>query len=443
MPALLTWTAASKTGTTVAGYRPREAGVVLATLTPAQLSFTDSTSTTGTAYDVVADFADGTSVTSLAVVYVAPQDPTVGPDSATQTHTAASPVVDVQVAALVAAGATQDHTVAAATVTVVTAPTVRLSRLAVGDFVLGTTKPSLTNAGVPAGWIPTQTTVGNLTVTVAGTVIEDRRIEGVVSIQAINVTLRRCEIVGPATVAATGGVFLVNVTTSGGGFVIEQSTIQPRAVNESTEGLRGQGFTARRCKIVDCVDIVGTTGPAVVLEGNYFGAMSYFTPCTYQASNDTHNDIWQMHAGTSGPVSRGNTYDAYYGTRGTHQPIHNGSGPIIGAATGVPSPCCMMMTVGSNLTIGLLSQDDWFGGGLLPVNGSGYPGLNIGTIHRGKFSGNSQPITGGTRAIDVSSDSTLDAGGTPTTGLGDAGGSTVNKNVLEGTSTAAIVRRNQ
>jgi len=70
---VLTWGAASKTvnGAPVAvtGYRPREAGVVLTTLGPGAREYVDSTVTPGTAYDVVADFADGTSATSLAKVY--------------------------------------------------------------------------------------------------------------------------------------------------------------------------------------------------------------------------------------------------------------------------------------------------------------------------------------------------------------------------------------
>jgi len=72
---VLTWQPASRTvdGAPVAvtAYRPREAGVVLATLGPGAREYVDNTVTPGAAYDVVADFADGTSVASAAKVHAA------------------------------------------------------------------------------------------------------------------------------------------------------------------------------------------------------------------------------------------------------------------------------------------------------------------------------------------------------------------------------------
>lgn len=92
MSAKLSWTAASKTGTSVAAYRPREDGVVLATLGPSQLTFTDDSAASGTAYDVIADFADGTSITSAAVTYTVAVG-TVAASGATQGHTAGAPAL--------------------------------------------------------------------------------------------------------------------------------------------------------------------------------------------------------------------------------------------------------------------------------------------------------------------------------------------------------------
>ena len=60
----ISWTPAAKSGTTVSGYRPRENGVELAQLGPGVLTYTDTTATSGSSYDVVAYFNDGTTVTS-------------------------------------------------------------------------------------------------------------------------------------------------------------------------------------------------------------------------------------------------------------------------------------------------------------------------------------------------------------------------------------------
>lgn len=108
MPAKLTWTAASKTGTTVSGYRPREAGVVLATLAADARSYTDPSATNGTEYDVIADFADGTSVTSAAVAYTTGVPAGRGPDGThwppnTPAYTTAATVTGVTLAGLAAA----------------------------------------------------------------------------------------------------------------------------------------------------------------------------------------------------------------------------------------------------------------------------------------------------------------------------------------------------
>jgi hypothetical protein len=55
--------------------------------------------------------------------------------------------------------------------------------------------PTETNTGLPAGWTPTQTLNG-LTVTTAGAVVQDLRINGDLVIRAPNVTVRRVDVVG-------------------------------------------------------------------------------------------------------------------------------------------------------------------------------------------------------------------------------------------------------
>lgn len=90
MAAKLDWTGASKTGTTVSGYRLLEAGAPLASVGPGVLTYTDPTAADNTAYSVVADFADGTNVASADAIYRVPvattygYRSTVGPKATTQ-----------------------------------------------------------------------------------------------------------------------------------------------------------------------------------------------------------------------------------------------------------------------------------------------------------------------------------------------------------------------
>ena len=100
-----------------------------------------------------------------------------------------------------------------------------------GDgFVVGATQPSSANTGVPAG-TTLATLLGDQTITTAGTVIENKRIEGRVLVQTSGVVLRNCEIVGTTAIfenAATTVVGLVECFGTGRSVTLERCTLRPQ-----------------------------------------------------------------------------------------------------------------------------------------------------------------------------------------------------------------------
>jgi len=108
----------------------------------------------------------------------------------------------------------------------------------------GQANPACT--GVPSGWVPKTTKNTNWRITTPG-VYEDVRVNGSIQIVALNVTLRRIEVVG-------GIIDNEENSVCYNGLVLEDvSVIQsnPRT-NDGANGVIGPGgYTARRVKIMD------------------------------------------------------------------------------------------------------------------------------------------------------------------------------------------------
>lgn len=111
------------------------------------------------------------------------------------------------------------------------------------------TFPTPDTAGLPEGWTPKETHTGDLFIREAGTVVSDLRItDGVIYVEAENVTLRRVQALGSRVVNdATPGV-------CGSGMVVEQSeflrsSVQTRDTDQPIIG--NGGFTVRDVVIDD------------------------------------------------------------------------------------------------------------------------------------------------------------------------------------------------
>jgi len=179
------------------------------------------------------------------------------------------------------------------------------------SFVLGTTKPDATNTGQIATGLPV--TTGDITVTNAGMVIEGWKIIGRVKVQAPNVTIRNCEIVGNGY--SGGNTALIDCNSS----FVSNCTIENNLLHQDvstgnlwTNGVIGHDYTATRNHIYNVVDGLGVynssnaSAPAnVSIFGNYVHDLAYFSPDPNHSDNHTHNDGVQIQ-GNSGITVRGN-----------------------------------------------------------------------------------------------------------------------------------------
>jgi hypothetical protein len=104
---------------------------------------------------------------------------------------------------------------------------------------VGTSFPTASSVGVPAGWAPATTRSG-WTITAPG-VYSDVRVNGSIQIRAQGVTLRRVEVVGGVINTVTG-------STCYNGLVLEDVTV--RAATAGTGAVGPGGYTARRVALL-------------------------------------------------------------------------------------------------------------------------------------------------------------------------------------------------
>lgn len=188
-------------------------------------------------------------------------------------------------------------------------------------FVIGQHKPDAETTGVPDG-TSLETISGDQTITTNGTLIEDKRIEGRVFVQAANVILRNCEIVGTTTVftnpsSPTG---LVICTGVGQSVTLERCTLRPQSPGPCVDGIRGWGITMIRCDVSRVTDGVGVIPPSgglnggLVMRGCYVHHLAFWTQSgwggpVHPSDTATHNDCVQVHGG-SGCQFEGNFFEA-------------------------------------------------------------------------------------------------------------------------------------
>jgi F5/8 type C domain len=155
--------------------------------------------------------------------------------------------------------------------------------------------PNALNTGVPLG-----TTLephnGNLTVNTPGSVISDRLINGCVTVNAANVTIRRSKVVcsGPSAIWSGSTGLLVEDTEVDCNNAVGRTAITP------------QGYTARRVNAHSCENIFWAS-QNVLIEDSYI-----HDPIEYDRVRDPHTDSIQMPAGASNITIDHNTvYGGY------------------------------------------------------------------------------------------------------------------------------------
>jgi hypothetical protein len=291
------------------------------------------------------------------------------------------------------------------------------------SLVSGVDKPTALNTGAYAG---TQdgTLNGNQIITTPGYILENKIINGSVSIRAANVVVRNCFILGAATVSS-GLVDCGNANCSNA--LIIDCTIAPGS-SQRCDGIRGHSFTAKRNNIYWVVDGIGPHNQTVaqpyqtnvVIEQNYIHDLAWWTAATggvvHPSDTETHNDVIQHHGG-GGTIIKGNTLDARYGRQYAHwwctgDPAIEPYSPIALGSLGDGGPhqnlpdrgsgteadgrynwddlACLMISDEVGYTFDLSVTDNWMIGGNFAVNGGGNAnpggGVEIGEFKRNRFS---------------------------------------------------------
>ncbi len=167
--------------------------------------------------------------------------------------------------------------------------------------------PSAANTGVPDG-TPLTIVNGNITVSVAGTVISNKDVRGVIYVMAPNVTIKNSIIRGKP-VAPTGSAGLIQATYDGflvngqpidtDGLNIYDVTLQPQVKSVYWNGIFGDGFTLDRVEItnvtdgVHIVDTYKTPGGKAWIFNSWIHDVNHFD---YDPSHTdgSHDDSFQI-----------------------------------------------------------------------------------------------------------------------------------------------------
>jgi hypothetical protein len=186
-----------------------------------------------------------------------------------------------------------------------------------GAFQIGLYKPDANTTGVLPGTTLAPynaTNVNSFTITTANTVIENKIIYGDIKIQASNVVIRNCRLVGgnhiPTSASGIVDCNGANVFNA----LIENCDIFPRKISLNRDGIVGHEYTARRNHVKNTIDGFGVfncTSPSnsfanVRLEGNYVHDLAYFFPDYTNGvsgntahTDGTHNDGCQVQGGAN------------------------------------------------------------------------------------------------------------------------------------------------
>lgn len=191
-------------------------------------------------------------------------------------------------------------------------------------FTLGTTQPDATNTGYGVlGYTPgtlSDQGPGSLVITTDNTVVQGLRIHGAVSVQANNVTVQGCHIVGLPGESYSDSIRGLITCVSGTGNVAQYNELTQWDSNAGSdnsiswrEGFYGTGgsMTVYRNDIHDVNHLTYATGGTHTITGNYLHEPGFRNDDGDHSSDGTHpfwshNDAVHIEGGTN-HVYRGNS----------------------------------------------------------------------------------------------------------------------------------------
>ena len=141
--------------------------------------------------------------------------------------------------------------------------------------------PDASNTGVPPGTVLTPS--GGMTISTAGAVVDAREVNGSITVNAPNVTIRRSRIVSNDFMA---------VRSNSTGLVVEDSEIldgPDTGQNNCHNGIGFGGFTVRRTEIAGCENAADVGEDNVVFADNYVHDLDTEGP-SHVWGNSPHTD---------------------------------------------------------------------------------------------------------------------------------------------------------
>lgn len=338
-----------------------------------------------------------------------------------------------------------------AVVMVVARPRDPIFTLDRSTLVAGVDKPDASNTGVLPETARTTDNTAILTLSIPGTIYENRELYGRIIVTAPNCIIRNVHVRGAPGGPGVASVPMIKCTDAAvSNLKIIDCTIAPDTEHKNWgNAIEGHDFEALRCNIYHTVD-----GPNIFNTNH--GGVDYATNTTIKqcwihdlawwsasAGGDvhptdvmTHNDCIQ-HQGGTGTQVIGNNLSAYYArdyahwkvtgdpytepytgvTQGTlpdggpFQPIPDrGSGTEATGRYNWLSICAFMVNDNQRDSYNLTFTDNWVSGGSIPVNAGGVSRTapnNLGDFLRNRFSRDAgQQVSGGNTTYTINIDGT-------------------------------------
>lgn len=165
-----------------------------------------------------------------------------------------------------------------------------------------------TNTG-PRTTVPLAQMHGDLTVRVAGTVIDSVQVNGTVRIEAENVTIRNSRIAGRAGLK-TGQPLVYAGVPAAAGLQIIDTEVAPSDKSWIVNGVFGAGFKVLRSDVHHVIDAIHIFGDDVTVRASWLHD-PYHGPDTGQTDGVTHDDSVQVQKGNNVALI-GNTMTGAY-----------------------------------------------------------------------------------------------------------------------------------
>jgi hypothetical protein len=195
-------------------------------------------------------------------------------------------------------------------------------------FVIGETRPTKLNTGLPSGWVSEGTLNGHQVLTTPTTLYR-QTIWGCVEAKVGGCKLIECDVKGPQNWTDNKQALVLSSVPQGQTpFEITRNRLVPTYPTHMMDGIKGHDFIATRNLVLNTVDgfgVFNTAAPGgavnTQLLGNYFDELGFYTQNALTAfygtttrahpsDTKTHNDGGQSQGG-SGLILRGNWLGAF------------------------------------------------------------------------------------------------------------------------------------